>query len=119
MVTEEDRCQFNRPPTSPVLGLISEGICSASIPMFSSENSKDRSTVTSFQMSTAMPKQSKPGPMFALVAGTRTTTLERRGRVGDDADRMIGTPSAAAGESDGVIALAAVGSIGGDDRSKF
>ena len=56
--------------------------------------------------------------MFALVAGTRTTTLERRGRVGDDADRMIGTPSAAAGESDGVIALAAVGSIGSDDRKK-
>lgn len=36
-----------------------------------------RSMVTSDQMLRAMPKQSNPGPMFALVAGTRTTTRVR------------------------------------------
>lgn len=36
-----------------------------------------RSIVTSDQMLSAMPKQSNPGPMLALVAGTLTTTRLR------------------------------------------
>lgn len=36
-----------------------------------------RSMVTSDQMLNAIPKQSKPGPMLALDAGTRTTTRLR------------------------------------------
>lgn len=36
-----------------------------------------RSIVTSDQMLSAIPRQSKPGPILALVAGTRTTTRLR------------------------------------------
>mmetsp|Transcript_11935 Transcript_11935/g.31561 ORF Transcript_11935/g.31561 Transcript_11935/m.31561 type:complete len:207 (+) Transcript_11935:854-1474(+) len=39
------------------------------------ENLSDLSTMISFQMSTAMPMASNPGPMLAEVAGTRTATF--------------------------------------------
>ena len=39
------------------------------------ENSSARVTLISCHISTAMPSTSYPGPIFALVAGTRTVTL--------------------------------------------
>ena len=59
-----------------------------------SENVSARATLTSFHISTAIPRQSNPGPIFALVAGTRTTTRRRWGRVGADAIFRRAAPSA-------------------------
>mmetsp|Transcript_2235 Transcript_2235/g.3836 ORF Transcript_2235/g.3836 Transcript_2235/m.3836 type:complete len:201 (-) Transcript_2235:59-661(-) len=59
-------------------GSIFDGIILAPSPSALTENlSGCLSTVISFHMSTAIPIASKPGPKFALVAGTRTTTLVR------------------------------------------
>mmetsp|Transcript_22178 Transcript_22178/g.69429 ORF Transcript_22178/g.69429 Transcript_22178/m.69429 type:complete len:215 (-) Transcript_22178:2306-2950(-) len=56
---------------------ISSGIAPAPSPSVEMAKRAARSTVISFQMSRPMPMASKPGPMLAVVAGTRTTTLLR------------------------------------------
>lgn len=52
-----------------------------------------RSMVTSDQMLSAMPRQSNPGPMLALVAGTLTTTRLRSiaASLGPDRSTMAGS----------------------------
>ena len=59
---------------SPLSSTVS-GMAPAPSPSVVILNFAARSTLISFQISRPKPRASKPGPMFALVAGTLTTTL--------------------------------------------
>ena len=59
------------------LGPTSSGMAPTPSPSVSMLKLPARSTLISFQMSMPMPSASKPGPMLAVVAGTRTTTRLR------------------------------------------
>eukprot|EP00732_Lithocolla_globosa_P004749 Lithocolla_globosa_v1_NODE_4524_length_1417_cov_15.572687.p2 type:complete len:153 gc:universal NODE_4524_length_1417_cov_15.572687:648-1106(+) len=69
-------CAFSKAfckPTQTRL-VASRGSSSSPSPVISKENDSATSTVSSFQMSSAIPIESNPGPMLAVVAGTCTVT---------------------------------------------
>mmetsp|Transcript_114742 Transcript_114742/g.358862 ORF Transcript_114742/g.358862 Transcript_114742/m.358862 type:complete len:209 (+) Transcript_114742:933-1559(+) len=111
---------LDSPPSSTAVGM--RLVPSPSVVM---EKRSARSTVISFQMSTAMPTASKPGPMLAVVAGTRTTTLFLRTFAGTASPAALAffvagasplAPSAPGGPDSSARSLRLMGALGAAGR---